>query len=120
MSDSIEDKLWALKESLGPHNWAMDFSYSDHKRKYYDYLRSPEWKEKREKKLESVGHRCEICGVGSDTHQLVIHHKSYYSVFRERLCDLEVLCEDGHDYRHSRRINPCVSFKPKVILRKRK
>ena len=110
-----------FKEKYEPLlKWEMDYSYTDFKEKYYAYLQSPEWAAKRKQKLEEVGYRCEICGAGIDTHQLVVHHKSYYRVFREKMKDLEVLCEDGHDYRHSRRVEPCSNFKPKVILRKKK
>lgn len=100
--------------------WYRDNSFATHKEKYYAYLQSPEWAAKREKKLKQVGNKCELCGVGSDTHQLFIHHKNYYRVFYERMSDLEVLCEDGHDYRHSRRAEPCTNFKPRTILRKKK
>ena len=87
---------------------------------YLEYLNSPEWKQKSEKKKRLAGYRCEICGRHKSEVVLVVHHKSYYDVPFEKMKDLECLCLDGHDYRHSRRIEPCTSFKPKVILRKKK
>jgi predicted HNH restriction endonuclease len=45
---------------------------------YKSYMRSPEWKEKCEQRLEIANHRCEMCGrLEKNSKGLQIHHISY-------------------------------------------
>jgi 5-methylcytosine-specific restriction endonuclease McrA len=64
---------------------------------YAEYLRSKTWRGVRRWKLERAGWKCERCG---STRQLQAHHKHYRSLGRERLDDLEVLCESCHKHHH--------------------
>lgn len=67
------------------------------KAKYYRYLKSPQWKEKRRFALEFYGNQCGLCGSRYD---LEIHHRSYKNIFRELMEDLMVLCETCHRTHH--------------------
>lgn len=70
----------------------MDKNSSEY-RHYQEYLLSPKWKQKRSKKLKQAGYKCQKCGsVG----KLECHHKTYERLYKERLADLEILCEACH------------------------
>ena len=63
---------------------------------YLDYLKSPQWKEKRKKVLARDKWTCQRCGGrGSD-----VHHITYERFGRERLSDLETLCRECHTTEH--------------------
>jgi hypothetical protein len=65
--------------------------------RYHEYLRSPEWLEKRKLINERDNGICEIC----KTHKIInIHHKTYENVFHEPLQDLAGLCKECHDAIH--------------------
>ena len=62
--------------------------------------RSPAWEAKRQAKFRQVGQRCQKCrrwkhqlGPGE---WLEVHHLTYKRLFRERLSDLQVLCNTCH------------------------
>lgn len=67
------------------------------KKKYNEYLESPNWKEKRERVLERDGNLC-ICGEQA----IYAHHKTYKNVGQEQLSDLVTLCKNCHDGYHGR------------------
>lgn len=62
------------------------------------YLASDLWKKIRAKAIAHYGTICNSCGgFGSD-----VHHKTYKRTNgNERMSDLEVLCRDCHDVKHS-------------------
>ncbi len=62
---------------------------------YYEYLKSPEWKELRAEKIKSVHGLCELCGssIGNRGH---CHHNTYENLFMEDLDDLTYVCPDEH------------------------
>lgn len=66
-------------------------------RRYKAYLKSPEWKEKRERVLEFWDYGCATCSSKVDLH---VHHRTYIRVGEERLTDLIVLCEICHEKFH--------------------
>lgn len=66
------------------------------KRKYAEYLASPEWERVRQRKLDSKNHICELCGARAEQ----AHHLTYYRVGHEGLEDLQALCEPCHKYEH--------------------
>lgn len=74
------------------------------KLKYNDYLRSPQWRQKRQQLFEQRGKCCERCGL--DMGELGIspdvHHKTYDNLFNEPLEDLEVLCRPCHKKHHGK------------------
>jgi 5-methylcytosine-specific restriction endonuclease McrA len=70
------------------------------KSKYYKYLRSVTWKNKRQEAFKLHGEYCKYCGA---TEQLEINHKHYRNIFKEDvLNDLEVLCAPCHRRYHGR------------------
>jgi hypothetical protein len=60
---------------------------------YTDYLNSPEWREKRKKRLRHDNYRCRTCW---NTERLQVHHCTYERLYDEWLDDLITLCEDCH------------------------
>lgn len=64
---------------------------------YYDYLRSPEWREKR----RTVWRRCEgICERCRQEPMQHTHHLTYARLTCERLADLQGVCEFCHAFLH--------------------
>lgn len=84
---------------------------------YQDYLQSDHWRDLRGAKLLEAGFRCQKCGKKS---QLQVHHKTYERVSREKLSDLEVLCDPCHFDLHSKELStkfePNPSYNPKVRI----
>jgi hypothetical protein len=68
-------------------------SSSRRRESYATYLRSPEWKARRQQALERAGHRCQICNRSD---RLEVHHRSYRNIFNESPDDLTVLCARCH------------------------
>jgi len=75
---------------------------------YHAYLRSPQWREKREAVLKRCGNKCEDCQEERRFNEFVrparaveVHHLTYERIGRERLSDLIGVCGRHHDYRHS-------------------
>lgn len=66
---------------------------------YGEYLRTPEWKLRRQQKLEQANYRCQKCGK---TQGLEVHHLNYERIGFEWDADLIVLCEKHHDQAHGR------------------
>ena len=80
------------------------------------YLKSDHWQQLRRRKLEGDGvlgpcNHCEVCGrPGFEVTQaplggeviLDIHHKTYVRLGFELMDDLEVLCRDCHNSRHTK------------------
>lgn len=65
--------------------------------KYTEYLKSPQWKSKRQELFNERGKRCESCGR---TENIQVHHLTYRNVFNENLEDLQVLCKKCHSKKH--------------------
>lgn len=65
----------------------------EHTPEYQAYLQSFSWHFKRWLRLNYAGHKCEKCGRRD---KLQCHHKTYERLFRERISDLEILCENCH------------------------
>jgi hypothetical protein len=66
---------------------------------YETYLKTPEWKYKRNQALENAYKICQKCGVsGVDLH---VHHKTYERRGEELSEDLIVLCKDCHAKEHN-------------------
>ena len=62
---------------------------------YQTYLRSPEWKAKRQEKLDSCQNKCE-CEGGCCREATQIHHLHYDTLGNESLGDLQALCAKCH------------------------
>ena len=66
------------------------------KPKYYEYLRSDEWREKAERAKAEAGNRCQTCNRSRAETQLEAHHRTYEHLGNERPGDITVLCRDCH------------------------
>lgn len=61
---------------------------------YNEYISSPEWRAKRQERLEIDGHRCVVCHLTDD---LEVHHLHYESLGNEdALNDLVTVCKRHH------------------------
>ena len=62
---------------------------------YKKYIKSQEWKEKRQAKLETCDFKCE-CEGGCVREATQIHHLHYDTLGNERIEDLQALCAKCH------------------------
>ena len=62
---------------------------------YQKYMRSKEWKAKRQDKLEACDHKCE-CEGGCYRKATQIHHLHYDTLGEESMDDLQALCPKCH------------------------
>lgn len=77
----------------------------DWKAKYSNYLRSSQWKKRRDEILERDGYRCQWCGSAEN---LQVHHKCYFKNSRGEMFPpweyedkyLITLCGDCHKWWH--------------------
>ncbi len=74
------------------------------KDEYAKYLKSPQWKAKRQEAIAHHGTTCQRCGTkqapGYSTYYIRVHHKSYEHLGNEPMEDLEVLCVSCHEKIH--------------------
>ena len=75
-----------------------DRLYDTTEMRYDLYLQTAEWQTLRRIKMETAGHRCQICN--SDAGPLEVHHRTYERRGKERLGDLTVLCRRCHQSHH--------------------
>jgi hypothetical protein len=61
--------------------------------RYFERVRSPEWRGLKAHLMRYRGNRCERCG---DYVPLELHHKSYDRLGNERASDLELVCRACH------------------------
>ena len=59
---------------------------------YERYMLSPEWRRKREQRLEFDQHTCQGCGATSKQYRLEVHHLTYERLENELIEDLQTLC----------------------------
>lgn len=78
---------------------------TDEKEKYAAYLCSREWAEKREAVRSRASNRCERCEV---LPMAACHHLTYKRKYKERLEDLQAICNPCHEFTHGKNdIDPC-------------
>jgi len=86
------------------------FYNSISKKKYKDYIKSPQWKRKRAIAIRLSGGKCKFCNSNKN---LQVHHNNYVTLGRENIeRDLIVLCENCHTTEHKIR-NPNLFIKIK-------
>lgn len=66
---------------------------------YEDYLRSPEWKQRRGLVLQRANGICEVCEINEPVD---VHHETYEHLCCEPLEDLKAVCKFCHDYLHKK------------------
>jgi 5-methylcytosine-specific restriction endonuclease McrA len=64
---------------------------------YAEYLRTPEWRNRRRDKIRAAGRRCERCRAQGVLH---VHHLTYDRRGQEAWSDLLVLCRSCHMAEH--------------------
>lgn len=64
-----------------------------HSKEYTEYLKSEDWNERRQARLQKANYRCERCG---ERNRLDVHHKTYANLGNEPLSDLIALCQSCH------------------------
>ena len=74
---------------------------SERKKEYAKYLRSADWKARRDKFYDHYEHKCAVCG---DTEQLNIHHLHYDHIGCEESNDVICLCKTCHYNAHRGRL----------------
>ena len=80
--------------------------------KYIDYMRSPEWQEKRSQILRRSRY-CEVCSTRISISRCLaveVHHLTYARLGHEELSDLLAVCRRCHDYLHKK-----PNIKPKKV-----
>ncbi|MBQ2871601.1 hypothetical protein IJE86_07860 [bacterium] len=88
---------------------------SNNKKRYTDYLKSPEWAKKRQHIAVLRKFTCEKCKKVIKT-GFHIHHKTYKHFMNERDNELMFLCEDCHNRLHRiRNLKKCSKSKRKTI-----
>lgn len=61
--------------------------------KYEEYLKTDEWRWKRQFILNFWGRRCALCNSSNGMH---VHHRNYNSVGNESITDVIALCSSCH------------------------
>ncbi len=67
--------------------------------KYYAYLGSDAWKQKRQLIYERDNKICQVCKVETATE---VHHLTYQNIFNEPLEDLISICSECHRKEHNK------------------
>lgn len=71
--------------------------------RYNEYIKSPQWKQRREQALARSGYCCEKCGFSKWSKKLEVHHITYERLGNERASDLQVLCQECHKEEDAKR-----------------
>lgn len=92
------------------HEWEICFGFhkgqtfafartiEEKKIDYYEYIQSPEWRERADAAKERAGHRCQVCNRGkADGVILNAHHRTYERLGSELPEDITVLCKPCHE-----------------------
>jgi len=66
---------------------------------YEAYLKTSEWKAKRDQSLERDGYRCRACNSSEKLH---VHHRTYARRGNEDINDLTTLCQSCHEHFHKK------------------
>lgn len=64
-----------------------------------EYLKSDHWTEVRKRALDFAENRCQLCDWSEN---LEVHHRSYRTLHKEKLCDVVVLCSVCHSEFHGK------------------
>lgn len=67
---------------------------------YAEYLKTPEWKQRRRRAVMRAKRKCQLCGAQDQV--LHVHHNTYDNRGAEPACDLIVLCAPCHEWYHNK------------------
>ena len=74
---------------------------------YTEYLKTKDWKDKRDIKYSKAHKRCAICG---ESRNLDLHHLNYKDLYSVETTDLRVLCRRCHNISHDLMKNGKIVF----------
>jgi uncharacterized protein YlaI len=80
---------------------------------YDQYLKTPEWRAKREEALERDGYRCRLCDSDERLH---VHHRTYARRGNEDIEDLTTLCEECHERFHEKTVQTEQKYQRKEFI----
>ena len=80
-----------------PLTWSVNRLMSAKQKQ--DYIRSPQWKALRQRRLVLANNTCEYKGC-KQTKYLNCHHVTYDRLQQEDIEDLRILCRDCHQRQH--------------------
>ena len=69
--------------------------------KYYELLKSPEWKKRRLEILESDGWKCKRCGIDEDLQVHHLHYRKGLLPWKYKDDELMTVCKGCHESIHS-------------------
>jgi len=67
------------------------------RQRYDAYIKSPEWKRRRQHAIELAGYCCEACGATAWDTRLEVHHLTYERLGDEADKDLVAMCPKCHE-----------------------
>ena len=89
------------REIKGLEHQKRKIEFEDKKNDYHEYLKSDEWKIKREERLVIDKYTCVICKEEAEQ----VHHLTYIRVKNEDMNDLISVCRKCHEVIHNKDIN---------------
>lgn len=76
--------------------------YAHNRQDYLDYLKSQQWREKKQIRFLLDKGTCQECGTKLEFKESHCHHKTYRWLYEEPMEDLETLCRYCHiEIRHA-------------------
>ena len=91
----LRDKYWQSQQDK--RRKSFETEREARRVEYDDYLRSAEWRERRNLVLERAGGKCEGCARKRATR---VHHLTYVHIRNELLFELVALCDVCHAVAH--------------------
>jgi hypothetical protein len=82
---------------------------------YGEYLRSPQWQQRRQARLSIDQHTCQDCGMPATD----VHHRTYRNIGQEEADDLVSLCSTCHAIRHGTLVDRDLPVQLAELLKKR-
>jgi 5-methylcytosine-specific restriction endonuclease McrA len=79
---------------------AWGWRHRSHRSYYRWVLKSRRWRKLRRLAYERSHGRCVRCGRRKSLGVLQLHHKTYKKLGKERLSEVELLCDDCHRVQH--------------------
>lgn len=87
-----------VEKIIGDFDSRDEFNRAQFFERYDKYLRSPEWRAKRQQVFERAHGMCEGCATAKATQ---VHHLSYAHVGNEFLFELVAICDQCHERLHA-------------------
>lgn len=96
--EQLSDAYWRAKSQQAADEFHTEKALRQSR--YEQYLRSPEWREKRRRVLSRARGYCEGCGRALATQ---VHHLTYDNIGDELLFQLVAICDDCHEKVHQKK-----------------